>query len=437
MSDIDTIVDVQIDAQTRTPTQQGFGTPLFMAYHTLNTDLVRPYTSLTGMVSDGFTVNDAAYRMAAAAFAQNPAPDKVKIGRMSTSVAWANTLTVTTATAGNVVKVALVSPAGVITSISYTVLGSATTSTVATAVAALIDAIAGVTSSATGAVITVTGDTSGAIWSLSGLQYLTAIDTTGDSNISVDLAAIIAIDSDFYGISISNPSKVNVDEVAAWAESNKFFFAFSTGDDKELSTGTQTIFNALKTAAYERTLPMFSRDTAHYPACAWLGKQLPKDPGSTDWAFKQLAGVAADTLTATQIAALEAQNANYYTNAGGFNITRWGTMASGTFADVILGTDWLAARLKETVYGRLVNSEKINYTTPGLIILETDIKGVLAQAVRQNILAADPAPTVKMPLLENISLADKATRTVPDVEIDGVFAGGVHKVKIKATLTLE
>ena len=78
---IDRIADIEITRTSRTLTRPGFGTPLFAAYHALYADRVRSYSDLAGMVTDGFTPYDAAYQMAASAFAQEPSPAAVKIGR--------------------------------------------------------------------------------------------------------------------------------------------------------------------------------------------------------------------------------------------------------------------------------------------------------------------------------------------------------------------
>lgn len=81
MSYASDIAAVTVSRSTRTPTQEGFGTPLIAAYHLLYADRVRSYSSLSGMVDDGFTPYDPAYRAASACFAQTPAPPIVKVGR--------------------------------------------------------------------------------------------------------------------------------------------------------------------------------------------------------------------------------------------------------------------------------------------------------------------------------------------------------------------
>jgi hypothetical protein len=78
---IDRIEDVEISRTSRTITRPGFGTMLVAAYHTRYADRVRTYTDVTEMVTDGFSPYDAAYQQVASAFAQEPSPQSVKLGR--------------------------------------------------------------------------------------------------------------------------------------------------------------------------------------------------------------------------------------------------------------------------------------------------------------------------------------------------------------------
>lgn len=84
MSDfLSQIADVSVTSTTRTPTRAGFGVAMIVAFSVpwSSGSRVRTYTSLASMVAAGFVSSDAAYQEASAYFAQNPAPQKVKIGR--------------------------------------------------------------------------------------------------------------------------------------------------------------------------------------------------------------------------------------------------------------------------------------------------------------------------------------------------------------------
>src|SRR5436189_498411 len=118
------IVQVNLTANTATPTQQGFGVPAIVGYHTYYSDLWREYTGTAGMVSDGFSVYHPLYLMAQAIFSQNPSPAKIVVGRLPTATARAFTLTITDATQGHVATLTLVPKDGTPRILSRTVPGA-------------------------------------------------------------------------------------------------------------------------------------------------------------------------------------------------------------------------------------------------------------------------------------------------------------------------
>lgn len=85
MSYADAIASVTITRSTRTPSQQGFGTPLAAVFHTRFVGRVRSYDSPDALLADGFLTTDPAYRIAQAVFAQDPAPPMLKIGRRASA----------------------------------------------------------------------------------------------------------------------------------------------------------------------------------------------------------------------------------------------------------------------------------------------------------------------------------------------------------------
>jgi len=86
--------------------------------------------------------------------------------------------------------------------------------------------------------------------------------------------------------------------------------------------------------------------------------------------------------------------------------------------------------LEEDLFGLMKRQSdlgrKISYDQVGLTIIEGVIYERLNIAVNRNFLAADPAPTVIMPNLSDISDNDKANRTLNDVQFEGVLSGAVH-----------
>lgn len=61
--------------------QEGFGTPLIVAYDATWGDLVRTYTQYADVVADGFAADSITALTASALFSQSPRPTQIKVGR--------------------------------------------------------------------------------------------------------------------------------------------------------------------------------------------------------------------------------------------------------------------------------------------------------------------------------------------------------------------
>jgi hypothetical protein len=137
MSFADDIASVTITRANVTPTRAGFGTPMVVAYHTLNSDRVRTYSSLAAMSADGFRSHDAAYRAAAAVFAQTPRPRRIKIGRRALAPTQVIRLTPVAPSAGEVYSLRIDGLA-----VTFTADGTPTVAEVCTGLHAAIGALA-------------------------------------------------------------------------------------------------------------------------------------------------------------------------------------------------------------------------------------------------------------------------------------------------------
>lgn len=443
MSQLDRTIGGTITADSTTTSRPGYGTPCFMAFHTKNADPLRTYGDSSSMLSDGFALTDAAYRMVASAFEQNPRPVQVKLGRMTTAVADRKTLTVKTFVQGSVLSVTITDAAGVVHVITRTVPSSSSLAAEATAVAALIAAITGVASAvAVGAVITVTITTAGDVWYYSALSNLDVQDTCADAAVDTDLANILLVDSDFYGVACAVKSKANIDKISAWCEANVKFYVAHTADSVEKQTGNSVIGADIKGKAYTHTWLLWSGDTLDYPGCAMLGKMLPKDPGSAAWSQKTLAGVSPDKLSDTEIAALEAAGFNYYITISGRNVTRLiGAVASGEKADIIIGTDWLQSEIKADVFDLFATEDKVDFDDAGVAKVKNIIYGKLEVGVTRRFLEAGngddvPFPLVTAPRVSTIATSDRANRHLPDVKFSAQLRGAINSVTYAGTLSV-
>lgn len=429
---LDSIVSVSIQAGTVTPARRGFGVPAFLTHHARFAERFRVYSSVAGMLSDGFTVNDPAYLMAAAAFSQSPRPPRVVIGRLPTP-ATPHTVEIDTAgiVSGQTITGLVISPDGTTTAISVPFDTSAAVT--ATNLATALDAIAGLAAAAVGTVVTADADANGPQFFYEGFTNCTVADVTGDWGYDTELAAL-ALEADFYAVAINVCSPANVADVAAWVAANKRIAIFAPQyTDPADYTSTA---NALRTGDNDRAASLVRKTSRRqFSDAAWLGDCLPRDPGSQTWAYKSLTGSTTDAWTETQRNTLDTDNSNYYVEIAAVPVTYPGKTHGGEFLDVTRGLDWLEARIQEAVFGALVNSPKIPYTDAGAQTVVAQIRGVLLEAEARGVLEPGSS-AVAVPAVADIPAADRAARRLSGVEFTGRLAGAVHTVTIVGTVSV-
>lgn len=262
---------------------------------------------------------------------------------------------------------------------------------------------------------------------------------SGDATVAASLAAIQNENNDWYGVVVDQAMVADFDDIAAWVETAKKFAIFWTTDaNTPDSTKSTDLASVLKAANYDRSAVIYHVQPstgADYPDAAWMGEGFPYDPGTSTWAYKTLKGVTSDKITGSAESALQGKNCNYYSEVGGVNITQEGKVASGEWIDIIIGTDWIEARLREAVYSALVNNRKIPYDDSGITLIEGLVKGVLNQAAAAGILQADSI-VVTVPRYADIPQADKLARRLPDVKFTALYQGAIHRTTINGTISV-
>lgn len=262
---------------------------------------------------------------------------------------------------------------------------------------------------------------------------------SGDADVAASLAAIQAENNIWYGVLVDQAMASDASDVAAWVEAHKRFGLYWT-DDANTPDGTKTtdLASVLKTSGYDRAAVVYHPTPstgADYPDAAWMGEGFPYEPGSSTWAYKQLKGVAVDNITPNQETALKAKNCNFYCLTGGVGITLEGKVASGEWIDIIIGTDWIEARIREEVFAAFVNNRKVPYDDNGITMVEGIIKGVLNDAAGLGIIQRDSIK-VTVPKFKDIPQADKLARKLSGVKFSALYLGAIHAVSIDGTLSV-
>lgn len=429
------LINVQITANTSSPSQAGYGVPLIAAYHTHYTDRARAYSSLAAMVTDGFSTTEPAYLAATVLCGQNPRPPSFKIGRRALPTTQVLTITCTDAVQGDVYSFTV---AGNL--VTYTVLAAATTSTVAAAIEALIVAFAipHCTPSVATNVITLTMAAGYLIDVKQDALHTTFADVSTDPGVATDLAAIAAYDNNWYGLALDSNSSAEIQAAASWVEANTKLACYTNSDTINGSTpGTDTTSVAykIKNSAYARSLVWFQQSQLlSYLGVGILAQRLTATPGSDNWAWKTVAGVPQDNLTETVFQNVLAKNGNVYVTLANLGTTLYGTSGSGAYADITRFVDWLTSTIQTNVFTQLVNSPKIPFTDLGVDSLITTIMGVLDQGVTAGGLVSG-SYAVTAPKVATVSQANRSIRNFPSIAFTAKLQGAVDNLTITGSVS--
>lgn len=449
-----------ITVSTNAPalTQVGFGTLGILAYHTLNTDIDRTYTSLDQMVTDGFATNGAAYRAAQKAFSQNPRVDKIKILR-STHAATVTVKLFPTVADSTEYSITLERETKSPVVITYTSDSSATAAEITAGLKAAIDAVNGsgqaldgvtATQTDTNTKLEIAAPAGIALWfSAWRNDRMTFADLTADPGYAADLAAIRAVDDDWYGLGLADTNSVAAaSAVAAQVETMRKIFATNTSDTDAYDLGTTTdLGSVFATAAYTRSLPLFDLDqTDGFSGIAALANLFPFDPGTGPFAGgvlngRTLGGVTADSLTPTQHDNLRTKGYSIYITTAGINHVLGGETGSGEWIDFTRFVDWFVTRLQEALAALQFNNRRVPYDDRGISQALSVLRGMIATGLASGGIAPidangkSPYDLIVVPKLSDTTSQDRGNRILNGCALAFEYSGAIQKVAVTITIS--
>jgi hypothetical protein len=416
--------------------QAGFSTILILGEHESFFERFRIYRNADEVLQD-FSPGDAEYIAANRAFSQAFKPEKIVIGRRDPSgaVAQVDTITVGDTTQG---FIRLVYFDGIEIA---RVIGSG-----AAVLAGLISQInaSGAPVIATdggGGTVTVTSDLPGQSFELTVLgppsfESETSVANVEPTETATDaLDAIVEAGADFYGIALISKRDTDIGDVAEWAESRGRLFAARTNNADAFTSATDDVLSELKGLSYFRTFVVAHKRAWQFPEVALLANRLSINPdeGSSTWVHVRLVGITPDALTASEEANLENKNATYYKTIAGANVTLGGKTSGGEWIDVVLGIDWLNARIAEGAASVKISAangggvtKKIPYTNEGVAVLEETLIKRLDVATSTGFLSPNPRFTVVAPRVEDLTPEQRASRELPAIRWSAQIAGAIH-----------
>lgn len=238
----------------------------------------------------------------------------------------------------------------------------------------------------------------------------------------------------FYAVGllglIPGTHDVDVGNVAYQVEADKKLLSLSIKNN----TSDLELLANLKNANLMRTFAMFTNSPSveNYANLAWLGKLLPKPPGSASWSHKELSGVASDNLSDYLINELDSLNCNYYTIAGSKGDTYPGLTLNKSWIDEVYSLDWLEDALKSNVLNLFQSNDIIPYTEKGTSLIKSVVEKCLAQALNNGVISKYLVTNTN---ILNVPEVDIADRNYKGLFWSARLTGAINKVNIPGVVS--
>lgn len=375
------VVNVTLSRNDNFPTRRGFGTQLILT-HTAVAGVVdatyrtKLYASLEEVEAD-YGPETSVYEAAQAAFSQNPRPLRIKVGFVAT-------------------------PAG-------------------------------------------------------------ADDAAKQADFVTGLNALLDYDQAWYMLTLDAALRDQpyLDGLVEWIEAQPKIAMIDSNDaDLQLPNDTTNIAARHK-GTVERTAVFYHTDPDEYLAAsmaAYMSTRVFDDADSAyTLKFKKAPGVQAVNIGSAAVTAVTGfvegvgqsegvgHLANTLIDIGDQNFLVEGSVLSqNIFLDEVHATDWIIARTEEEALALFLNNARIPYTDQGMQQLASVPRSIMLQGVRAGIVAQDlnpltgeyePAFTITVPSVFDVSEAQRKARVAPAISVRFRYAGAVHYTTINYNMT--
>lgn len=215
------------------------------------------------------------------------------------------------------------------------------------------------------------------------------------------------------------------------------------------------VFSVLQELNFKRSIGLYS--TTQFAGAALMGRGLGLNTGNSAAAFtlayKSLAGVMHDSLTADEVGKLSSKNANYYVQRGGtYDVLEPGVMMDGSWFDEVIGVDQLVNDIQVACFEVLKNTPtKIPYTDAGALQFVIACNRVCADAVNRGFIgpgiwtgpdvlnlasgdALDAGYVCQVEPVANQSATRREQRICPPIYICLILQGAIHFVTIQVNV---
>lgn len=259
------------------------------------------------------------------------------------------------------------------------------------------------------------------------------------TTIQDDLAAIAAVDDDWYGLVIADgQSSAQITAAANWGASNQRALLADTMDSACVDGSDEDDVMSLALAASYPCAILYHRRGAGYaPAARWAGRKLPTTPGTETWALVTLTGLPVDDLTASERTAIKAKNGNFYAAVARKGRTlganNGGILSSGRFIDLERFRIALDSEVQEELFAVMTADEKLPLDDFGLSALGGGIRRVCKS--KETLGAARLGSTrVTVPKIEDVPSGDRANRIASGLAWSLIYSSAAQKVRVRGRI---
>lgn len=413
---------------SRTPSD-GFGKPLIVSVHTLFAERFKTVSTRQELIDFGFSTSGSVIGMFDVLMGQAKRPRSVSIGRRAAAVAMVVRIDIAATTDGTFTVE--------VNGVDYDFAASSNTATqIKDGLLAAISAPGVTDATVDSDSLSLTADDAGlpftySVSHSSNANAITATETTASVGIYNDLQAIRAVDKSFYAILSDNRTTPMILESARWTAAERALNVAQSDDAGILDPEEDTdVASRLLALQRERTLLLYKSNDAHYLDAAICGLQLPKVPGTTNWAWKVVAGVEADEFSETEVEALKAKRCGWVEDMGGEPTHFLGaTSKSGMWVDLVRGGDKVRNDVDGAVVDAMKGAEKIGFDELPIV------EGVIEGAIRKNggLVLAD---SIEVNLPTEISEEDVANRRLLGINWKATIRTPVNEVESDGELTI-
>lgn len=429
------LFDVEISSATKGVTEVGFGTVMILGSTGFgaSSDIVRTYSADLTQVAADFNSSAPEYVAAASILEQNPTIQQIKIGKRGALVAQVSNVLVGNAQDSHVYTVQVNGVAYNFTSGVGATLSGIAAGLLAALQAGLPSYI--VATSGAGASINLTATVAGNAFSVIAADVdLTPTTVTANHGVSEDIAAIQAVDDDWYVLALTSRLANDILNAAAYIESQLKIFGACNADSDVLTTAGTSVLDKLFALKYNRTFFLWSNSQATYPELGWMATSF-YTPGQETWAYKTAAGSVASKLSATQRLNVRNKHGNTYESYAGNDVFLFGIMVSGEYIDVIRLRDWTVSQMQSRLFSASINLAKVPYDDDGGTIYHSILLGVLTDGV-DNGGYVKGSTIVNVPLVKKQSQANRQARKMAGITFSATLASAVHTGAINGVVTV-